>query len=51
MSKKMLSDLPAISVGVPAEKAGGLFVPNFFRKKSVKRFSSAIPNAASIKKE
>ena len=31
--------LPAFSVGVSAEKAAGLYVPNFFRRKSAKRFS------------
>ncbi|PKP09120.1 MAG: hypothetical protein CVU08_14590 [Bacteroidetes bacterium HGW-Bacteroidetes-3] len=30
--------LPAFSVGVPAEKAVGLYVPNFFRKKAQKGF-------------
>lgn len=36
-------------MGVPAKKAVGFFVPNFFRRKSSKRFSTSTPNAASRK--
>jgi hypothetical protein len=49
-SKKLKKIVKGI-LGVPAEKAGVLYVANFFRQISSKRFFTAITNAARIKNE